>query len=46
MPSRLGPPHPRPATLTFKPVRPSVVYSIEAILNRFNRSNVQRSISV
>ena len=27
-PSRLGPPQPKPATLTFSPVFPSVVYSI------------------
>jgi hypothetical protein len=28
-PSRLKPPQPNPATLTFSPVRPSVVYSID-----------------
>src|SRR5438046_4875716 len=29
-PSRLKPPQPRPATLTLRPVRPSVVYSMAA----------------
>src|SRR5688572_14711925 len=29
-PRRLGPPQPNPATLTFKPVRPKIVYSIDS----------------